>query len=157
MIKANELRIGNLVTWNPGLMSPNSTLPPIQIEISSIFVDKVGYIFPNIENRVESFEDDVDQTGIRYKLLQELEGIELTTEILQNVGFKEKNELLSSIYFEKGLLQLKQNGNHFERSSGTDFGEQVNALPVVYFHQLQNLFFALTGEELEIKLHGQQA
>jgi len=157
MIKATELRIGNLVTWNPGLINPNSTLPPMEIEISSIVDDKVGYVFPNIENRVEPFEDDVAQTGTRVKSLQEIEGIELTTEMLQNVGFKEKDSVLNAGFFEKGPVQLKAKGKHFEWLGTADSNNPGNPSIVMFFHQLQNLYFTLTGEELEIKTHGQQA
>lgn len=156
MIKANELRIGNLVIWNPKLVSPNNTLPPIYVEVFSITHDKISYVFPNVENRVEPFEDDIAQKGTQFKLLKELEPIILTTEILQNCGFEEKSGLMSSTHYEKADLQLRAAGEYFERLSNTT--SQVTALkaPVKYFHQLQNLFFAMTGDELEIKLHGQQ-
>lgn len=156
MIIANELRIGNLVTWNPKLVSPNSTLPPLQVEVISISPDRISYVFPNIENRVEPFEDDVAQNGVRHKLLEELEPIVLTTEILDNCGFEEKTGLLTEAHFEKGDLQLKFNGEFFQRLALTKIDFTVFELPIKHFHQLQNLYFAMTGEELEIKLHGQQ-
>jgi hypothetical protein len=148
MIKANELRIGNLVTWNPTLVNPGVTLPPMQIEVFSIFPDRISYVFPNIENRVEPFEDDIAQTGTRIKLLEELEPIMLTPEILEKAGFEKKSGLFTSSHFEKGNLQLKFTGEHFERISTNN---KTHALPIRYFHQLQNLHFALTGEELEMK------
>ena len=157
MIIANELRIGNLVTWNPRLIHPGNTLPPIQVEVASIFQDRILYVFPNIENRVEPFEDDVVQNGTNYKLVEELEPIMLTAAILENAGFEEKDGLVTSKHFEKSDLQLKFNGEYFQRVSVTALNTAVFSLPIKYFHQLQNLFFALTGEELEIKRHGQQA
>jgi hypothetical protein len=157
MIIANELRIGNLVTWNPKLIHPGNTLPPIQVEVASIFHDRILYVFPNVENRVEPFEDDVVQNGTNYKLVEELEPIMLTAAILENAGFEEKDGLLTSKHFEKSDLQLKFNGEYFQRVSITALNTTVFSLPIKYFHQLQNLFFALTGEELEIKLHGQQS
>jgi hypothetical protein len=157
MIKANELRIGNLLTWNPKLLSPNNTLPPTQVEVSAILPDRIMYVFPNIENRVEPFEDDVAQAGTSYKSLNELEPIILTVEILQRLGFEEKSGLLTSKHFEKGGLELKFNGEYFERVSISTSQTKVSGFPVRYFHQLQNLYFAWTGEELEIKLHGQQS
>ncbi len=99
-IKALELRIGNLLTWNPALVSPNNTLPPMQIEVFSILQDRIYYVFPNIENRVEPFEDDIAQKGTRYKLLEELEPIMLCTKLLLNTGFHEKAGSLNSVYFE---------------------------------------------------------
>ena len=157
MITAEELRIGNLVTWNPKLINPAVTLPPMQVEVFSIMRDRIMYVFPNIENRVEPFEDDVVQMGDRHKLLQELEPIILTTGIMEEIGFSEKGGLLSSKYFEKGDLQLQHTGEYFQRVAVTKLHTTVYDLPIRYFHQLQNLYFALTGEELEIKLHGQQA
>lgn len=155
MIVANELRLGNIVTWNPRLVHPTNTLPPMQIEVAAIFRDRISYVFPNIENRVEPFEDDVAQTGVRMKMLEELEPIALTDEILLNAGFAEKSGLLASKHFEKGDLQLKHDGSHYQRISVTALHTTTANLPIKYFHQLQNLYFAFTGEELEIKLHGQ--
>ncbi|MCW3106969.1 MAG: hypothetical protein JWQ09_1475 [Segetibacter sp.] len=157
MIRAEELRIGNLVSWNPKLLNPTVTLPPMQIEVFSIMQDKISYVFPNIENRVEPFEDDVVKMGNDDKVLQELEPITLTIDIVEETGFTEKGGLLASKYFEKGDLQLKYTGEYFQRVSVTKLNTTVYDWPIKHFHQLQNLYFALTGEELEIKLHGQQA
>ncbi len=79
MIQARELRIGNLIVWNPKLVNPGVTLSAMQIEVFSIMHDKVFYVFPNIENRVEPFEDDVAKMGTSFKLLEELEPIILST------------------------------------------------------------------------------
>ena len=143
MIEANELRLGNIVTWNPRLTHPNNTLPPMQVEVASILPDRISYVFPNIENRVEPFEDDVAQNGVRVKLLEELEPISLTKEMLVNAGFEEKSGTTAS--------------SHFEIVTSTVPHQASSPVRVKYFHQLQNLYFAWTGEELEIKLHGQQA
>ena len=88
MIKANELRIGNLILWNPKLSHPGTTLHPAQIEVTLILHDKIGYISPGIEHRVESFEDDLLQTETSYKSLEEIEAIPLTAELLEKCGFE---------------------------------------------------------------------
>jgi hypothetical protein len=157
MIQAKDLRIGNLAIWNPKLLNPNNTLPPFQIQVFSILPDKISYVFPNIENRVEPFEDDKAQMGERYKRLEELEPIELTAEILHNEGFIEKGGLSNLKYYEKRDLQLKQTSEYFKRISVNASHIAEYDLPIRFFHQLQNLFFALTGEELETKVHGQQS
>lgn len=157
MIQARELRIGNLIVWNPKLINPEVTLSPMQIEVYSIMQDKVMYVFPNIENRVEPFEDDVAKMGTRDKPLAELEPIILTAEILAKAGFLEKGGILSAKYFEKGDLQLKQTGEYFQRVLVTKLNTAIFDLPLTGLHQLQNLYFALTGEELEVKLQGQQS
>jgi len=151
MIPAKELTTGNLIIWNPKLTNPDSTLSAMLIEVSGVMKDKVTYVFPNIENRVEPFEDDVAQTGVSYKPLTELEPIKLTEDILVNSGFIKKGGLLSSKHFEKGKLELKQVDDHFELASFP------NSPAIKTVHQLQNLSFVLSGEEVEIRPHGQQA
>jgi hypothetical protein len=157
MIQAEELRPGNLVLWNPKLLHPDNTLPPVQLEVFSILEDKISYVYPNIENRVEPFEDDRVQMGTQYKLLEELEPILLTTEIIENTGFIKKEDLSGAPYFEINSLQLRQKEDYFQRISVREGDTTAFDKPVKYFHQLQNLYFAVIGEELEIKLHGQQS
>ena len=157
MIQARELRIGNLIVWNPKLVNPGVTLSAMQIEVFSIMHDKVFYVSPNIENRVEPFEDDVAKMGTSFKLLEELEPIILSTEILEKAGFTEKGGILAFKFFEKGALQLKQTGEYFQRVLVTKLNTTVFDLPITTLHQLQNLYFALMGEEIEVKLHGQQS
>jgi hypothetical protein len=151
MIPAKELNIGNLVIWNPKLSNPDSTLSAMFVEVSEVLNDRISYVFPNIENRVEPFEDDVAQAGVRSKPLKELEPVILTEEILENSGFVKKGGLLTSKHFEKGKLELKQVDEHFEIPA------IKNSPAIKSVHQLQNISFALTGEEVEIRPHGQQA
>jgi hypothetical protein len=75
--------------------------------------------------------------------------IALTPEILEKCGFK----LLSDFYglqhtygyiailFENSTLMIEDLHD-----------DSVNIKAPKYLHQLQNLYFALTGEELQIKL-----
>jgi hypothetical protein len=157
MITANELRVGNLIFWNPKLSNPNTTLPAMQVEVSAILEDKIGYVSPGIEYRVESFEDDLLQKKTPYKLLEELEPILLTHEILERCGFKQVGDYLSK------NLYLNHADEHFFKIdiNIVDYkvllhfaGSQKVILPYHYkfLHQLQNLYFALTGEELEVNL-----
>ncbi len=146
MIQAKDLRVGNLVLWNPKLANPKSTLPPMQIEVFSIMPDKIAYVFPNIENRVEPFEDDVVQMGTRFKEYSELEAIHLTVDILLQAGFQKNRSLLSGDRFEKGDLHLKHMGEYFSPASKD---ASIN-LSIKYLHQLQNVYYALTGNELEV-------
>src|SRR4051794_31565113 len=101
MITANELRTGNLIFWNPKLSNPNITLEPMQVEVSAILEDKIGYTSPKIEYRVEPFEDDLLQKNTSYKSLEELEPISLTAEVLERSGFKEANNAGRKVFFKK--------------------------------------------------------
>ena len=76
-------------------------------------------------------------------------GIPLTPEILQKAGFeyKEPNPVFKTGVFRKWIdvslvALIPENGY---------YSLQANPLcKIQYFHQLQTLYFALTGEELQI-------
>ncbi len=156
MITANELRAGNLIFWNPKLLNPNTTLAGMQVEVSAILGDKISYISPGIEYRVESFEDDLLQKETSYKSLEELEPIILTPEVLEKYGFKQASDYLNrSVYYKHhDKKSLKIDINILEYKVSLFAGDQKVDLPHhhKFFHQLQNLYFALTGEELEVNL-----
>ena len=155
MITSNELRISNLIFWNPKLLNPNTTLAPMQIEVSAIFKDKISYISPNIEYRAEPFEDDLLQEETPTKLLEEIEPITLTPEILERYGFTQAANYLNRYVYhrpqDKQFLEIEINIEEYKVSLNVTTHQKVD-LPYHYkfLHQLQNLFFVLTGEELEV-------
>lgn len=121
-MKANELRIGNLVITNDGLNEPME---------GTVFNILRSYCRIAVDNELEDIQ-------VRY---EDLEGIPLTEEWLLKFGF----------------VADKMDGKEFYRG---DFKIQ---LPVYFWwkdsslkkikhvHQLQNLYYALTREELEVK------
>jgi hypothetical protein len=137
MVKPAELRIGNLLLWNPKLKQLQSTLGVLQVAVTAVMADKIGYTFPNLDHRVEPFEDDLMQTENRIKNIEELEPIKLTQNILDKCSFNSAAE-----NFKKENLKVT--------------GEKIMynyhsiKLEIKYVHQLQNLYFDLTGEELDI-------
>ena len=145
MLKANELRIGNFIFWNSKLPSPEISSLSFPVEVTAILPDKIGYISPGIEHRSESFEDDIVQTQTAHKPLEEFEPILLTRDILEKCGFEntDANDQYSS--YRKGSLTIRfMAGNStLAKISDCEFVCQ-------YLHQLQNLYFDLTGEELEV-------
>lgn len=78
----------------------------------------------------------------------ELEPISLTEEILLNCGFDE-NMVLSTI---EGEIRYYGDGNINIGGEDSCTLGMVYIAKCKYLHQLQNLYFALTGEELEVKL-----
>lgn len=80
---------------------------------------------------------------------KEFEGIPLTPEILEKCGFikSETNEFYvnNALWLEATPLvtPIYCDGTGFKRYIGRH---------IKYVHQLQNLYYALTGEELEITL-----
>lgn len=70
-----------------------------------------------------------------------IKGIPITPEWLQRFGFENRGNNL----FVKGKIELRYYANRCE--------VVVRGINITYqyVHQLQNLYFALTGEELELK------
>jgi hypothetical protein len=123
MIKANELRVGNL------LLVHGTALAALEI-----LEDGVCYFFqPGTHVRtVIEFED--------------AEPIPLTSEWLQRLGFEDDNHI--TVYDvsrrQPFLFSICSTDKGFELFGGEGpIGKAFN-----YLHQLQNLYFALTGEEL---------
>jgi hypothetical protein len=75
--------------------------------------------------------------------------IPITEVWLWNFGFeinrqnKEENNIWRC-YSEEGFFELEQIGSGFFLDDNHCYGTKIN-----YIHQLQNLYFALTGEELK--------
>ena len=85
MIPESELRIGNRVFWNPKILRSNATVEPMQLEVTAILPEKIGYVSPKIEQRVEPFEDDLLTKDTPYEPLDEIEPIPLTEEWLMKL------------------------------------------------------------------------
>ena len=111
-MKANELRIGNIVYANNVGTHPSNSY----LESHTIADGK------DIENAMWYFP------------------ILLTEEWLLKFGFKRK-------HFECDLRQWWYNGFYVSDLNGL----YARNVLLKYVHQLQNLYFALTGEELTIK------
>ena len=145
MLKANELRLGNYILWNSKLSSPEISFLTFPVEVTSILPDKIGYISTGIEHRSESFEDDLLQTQTAHRPLEEFEPILLTRDILEKSGFEiaDANDQYSSYKKEPITIRFVAGNSIRVNISDREFVCQ-------HLHQLQNLYFDLTGEELEI-------
>ena len=127
-MKANELRIGNLLNWN-GSESP--------IQAGGIYLYESGQL-----NIIP-------------------EPIPLTDEWLVRFGFK--NRFLEVICQNNKVLEIEFDGTNdniyqteicvYERiivdgETESDKVNYININHIKHVHQLQNLYFALTGDEL---------
>ena len=123
MIKANELRIGNCVKLNNSV----TTLVP------------------------RDFQRYCKSFGI----FEEFEPIELSEEWLLKAGFEKDDtgvDIFDQDYCEWYQREFPVIGILCQSSDKSYiFDENTDTLRLEYVHQLQNLYFALTGEELEIK------
>ena len=137
-MKAEELRIGNLVNFN----------------------DTIATVLELRENhaRIEYMRSD---TGMRYSTLVEygrLEGVLITEEWLVKFGFKHKKTDKANCYT---LNFFSLNFVNDGRYKGKTFIRVANFNPDInnflFIHQLQNLYFALTGQELTPSNHDPQS
>lgn len=151
-MKANELRIGNLVKIN--------------VKDDQSYVGAVSAILSQTEIRCGS------SGGILIPI-DAVEGIELTPELLKQCGFKQEKQKNFSIAYmcytdedeelahENEFYQFGNEIEHFYINGphGDDkyqfFAESqvpyCNGMNVTvkYLHHLQNLYFAIAGEELD--------
>jgi hypothetical protein len=131
MLNARELRIGNLV--NPKVK-----------EI--ILTDEIVSVDPSI---LMVILGEVDNKGIVF------EPIQLTEEWLIKFGYVKfkSNEIYNEWFLIlDGVLKYKiiETVNHLKNNSKFTMPNSDKPIIIQYLHQLQNLYFALTGEELTI-------
>ena len=88
--------------------------------------------------------------------VKELQPIPLTPEVLEKCGFDRLNKetmAVPSIWHSTYTRVLvKTNFDLQERGSEWYWIEGNTIVELKYLHQLQNLYFALTGKELEVTL-----
>ncbi len=130
-MKANELRIGNYVNHNS---------ETIQIQSIISTISAVNMIFYEISG------DRNSEIG-----LENIQPIPLTEEWLLKFGFKESNATGYNGCYNVGLGYYVQfMANAVTLFKETDDNKLILLTGFEYVHQLQNLYFALTGEELTI-------
>lgn len=151
-LKASELRIGNLIYDRHNARE------------GTIMRLNAGEMYPITYSFDKTFECSMPYGTT-------IEGIVLTEDWLVKFGFEKNREFTSYIIAISPLIKWAcrtfivvavgrshhQNGEAWldliSERLGKDYPElQTCNIPCQYVHQLQNLYFALTGNELEIKL-----
>jgi hypothetical protein len=101
------------------------------------------------ESQKDGFQIDENSFSICKLYPNWYNPIPITEEWLLKLGFvinritKEENNIWRK-NFEDGFFELEQIISFY-------FGSPLYAVDIKYVHQLQNLYIAITGEELEIK------
>ena len=142
-MEAKELRIGNYIDV-PGKNTVGAVVSVVH-SLNNMSVYLGGLHVP----------DSIKGETVKY---HECEGIPLTPEWLEWLGFPETlqtwNDGSKATIFRKGkyfLERLLHDETTFAlariNTTGGEFMANVN-----YIHQLQNLYFALTGEELNLNV-----
>ena len=137
-IDIKELRFGNYVSFT----DPSGET--INMIVGGVMPDEILLWFPP---NVSSGDKVEVSNGITIRGWQdgpEINPIPLTKELLLKCGFEE--EFGGIIYYNRNQ------GIEFNFSNGwcTASRGEYDIVDVQYLHQLQNLYFALTGEELEV-------
>lgn len=124
MIQSSELRIGNYIDFEC-----SNTVESFHCSEGKITAIHTDHVYVNT---------------IKVPRLGMLKTIPLTEEWLLKCGF---NKI--SINYEKRGIAIWYSSQ--SRSYVFRYGHQSETI-IEYVHQLQNLYFALTGEELEVML-----
>ena len=144
-MKANELRIGNYLHF-----------PFINKQVKVIGINAYEGIKGEILHKISL----KNETDLYCERLDTLNPLPLTEEILLKCGFEKG----SICYHNAFSLNVKKTDFYLRPSfiDGFYWGFNMNpkkldcelndVMPLQYLHQLQNLYFALTGTELEINL-----
>jgi hypothetical protein len=129
-MEAKELRIGNWVnSWRI-----SGDWIPKQIESGK----EIDFVFMQEEN-------------IIYKPIQ------LTEEWLLKMGFEKDDNYYTSYRLDEGYITVKAEDNDWDDLcldvfiKTADMDKEFYLTAIEHVHSLQNLYFALTGEELTIK------
>jgi hypothetical protein len=126
----------------------NRTMEASDFRVRNYFMNDFGTVLQVCEVRMNHLEADNFNTQCRYK--DEVFGIPLTEEWLLKFGFKKDEDIQKewsyTLNISGGIVTLF----HHNKTAGLIFIDLASGL-VQYVHQLQNLYFALKGEELEIK------
>lgn len=145
-MKASDIRIGNWVTTDLFPELPKEKNPYKEFQIVAM---NIGFDNSSVFSDVNYYPKSVS--------LEKLKPIPLTPEWLERFGFNSELWInLNTHYFE--LIHTKENGVDWFYPVYAEINElscemeqQVSLNRIQYVHQLQNLYFALTGDELELK------
>jgi hypothetical protein len=128
MIKPEELRIANLLKTSSKSLNYAEIATVRKIEPEVIFFEELW---------AGEYPSGID-------------GIPLTPEWLEKAGFKYAEGFFADDYTKRPITLYN---NPFKEGWTVEnlFGQQIteDILVIQYVHQLQNLYYALTGKELE--------
>lgn len=142
-MKAEDLRIGNYVKIDTGIGKAVSLM-------SNTFCNECA-------NDDYNITIEMGNGTFREEEETKVEGIPLTEEILLNCGFEKINHINGYSFYSFNRKSLKDMNAYMplyiylnpNYAKIANFTVQQN---IEYVHQLQNLFFAINGKELNIQL-----
>jgi hypothetical protein len=130
VIEAKQLNEGNSVLYNGAVMKVSEKRSPKPLKDEKYSEKYVIELF--------------DGAGLINCTLEEIEPIPITEDVLLEYGFK-KNERYCYVNISSDL-ELMNIGNKYFRAC---YSSAIIDPNIIYLHQLQNLYFALTNQELK--------
>lgn len=128
MIQANELRIGNYLLFD----NVQSQITAIDLDLNSISNDVVA-----------------DNTYTYIKISSNrINGIRMSEDVLVNANFIKVGSIADGM--DKWMIKSSNFILYFNGEYAGLITSLPKSVPLYYLHQLQNLFFALIGEELQV-------
>lgn len=148
-MKVNDLRVGNWVKCK--------TIDGCKFGKICDILD-IGYFVARCDG-VE-YRGKFDNIGVD---IESIEPIELTNELLENLGFQltDKPIVKTDLRLQPHFVYRKSIENThinidpvqlFILQTGIGNGNMVNIRDVKHLHQIQNAYYMVTGEELNIEL-----
>lgn len=138
VIELKELRIGNILSYKGEYVH----VTMLSIDADDEYEDTIGFC-----KLGRNTNEHVDWNRA---LANDLNRVLLTPEILEKCGFKNRSQTTDYL-FEHPKLMLAGTMKRFFPSVWGESGPDGYGNEIKFLHQLQNLYFALTGEELQIK------
>lgn len=130
VIELKELRIGNILQYDGKYVHVTN----ISSDIDDEYEDLIGFCeLGKTTNEISDWNR---------ALADKLRRVPLSNEILKSFGFE-----IKEYFLQLNNLTIKQTYDGFQL-----IGERYKiGTEIQFFHQLQNLYYSLTGEELKIK------
>lgn len=133
-MKPSDLRIGNLVLLLDGTYYDAHTWTVSDIGKTGVALESnIGYVSPDFKN---------------------VYPIPITEEILTACGFKKQRLIGDRYYWFNGEFVLTDKMELAESDRYYDYLPANYSIGFDYLHQLQNVYFAITGIELDVNIDG---
>ena len=144
-MKVEELRIGNLVFVNDQVCNPE--LEGVTMIVKEIYKDRLVCDYMLVVS-------DIINRKTHNVSIGDIKPIPLTEEVLLKCGFEIKPDSSLPTFVYSGRLDLQVEFMLGEYSFRIEVENRHTTFVRVikYLHELQNLYFSITGEELEVEL-----
>lgn len=140
-MKANDLRIGNWIKYEDKLVQV--------VQLSSLMIlcqrDENQFLVncePKVFQPIELTEELLLKIGFELMNTKNHKGFEMVREIEEDVY----EFLVFKIFSDNTLLHMRKS-----KGGGFEYGEFTKR-GIKYLHELQNAYFLLTNQEMEIEL-----